>query len=222
MWSIYQHTRGMYYLRVGTALHSESLEPLEVYRTLYDNELSPMWVRPQGMFHEEVVPGHKRFTLRGSVRVATKSDDAVILPFGFDAWGEGRSEREFVENYQQDKNHLRGVRYLFELPGGEIVANVNTLRFRDRVIGLASLSVKPQHRGQGYGSVLIRAVMELFRLENPEIRFILYSEVGVAMYERLGFLALPDSAQYHRPSVAMATGAFSLSQAEVDCFKEYF
>lgn len=222
MWVIYQHTRGMYYLRVGTALHSESLEPLEVYRTLYDNELSPMWVRPQEMFHEEVSPSQKRFTLRGAVRIATKSDDAAILPFGLDAWGEGRSEREFIESYQQDENHLRGTRYLFELPDGEIVANVNTLRFSEGAIGLASLSVKPQQRRRGYGSMLVRAVMELFRLENPDFRFMLYSEVGVGMYERLGFLPLPDEEQRHSPSVAMATGSAPLSRTEMDFFRKYF
>ena len=222
MWSIYQHTRGMYYLRVGTALHSESLEPMEVYRTLYDNELSPMWVRPQGMFHEEVAPGQKRFTLRGRVRVASKSEEAIFLPFGFDAWGAGRTQEEFVASYQLNKNHLRGVRYLLELPDGEIVANANTLRLGPAQVGLASISVKPEHRRRGYASLLVRAVMEIFRVENLLIRFMLYSEVGTEIYERLGFTPLPDDVQFHRPSVAMVTGDLPLTGVEIDMFREYF
>jgi ribosomal protein S18 acetylase RimI-like enzyme len=195
---------------------------MEVYRTLYDNELSPMWVRPQEMFHEEVVPGKTRFTLRGSVRVASKSEQVIFLPFGFDAWGAGRTQEEFVASYQLNKNHLRGVRYLLELPDGEIVANANTLRLGPAQVGLASISVKPEHRRRGYASLLVRAVMEIFRLENPHIRFMLYSEVEIGIYERLGFAALPDDVQCHRPSVAMATGDFPLTEAEVELFREYF
>ncbi|MDH5533543.1 MAG: DUF1653 domain-containing protein [Candidatus Pacebacteria bacterium] len=50
----YQHYKGMKYLVLGTAKHSETLEELVVYVTLYENEESALWVRPKSMFLENV------------------------------------------------------------------------------------------------------------------------------------------------------------------------
>lgn len=52
---IYQHYKGGKYLVLGVAKHSETLEDLVVYVTLYENDLSSMWVRPLEMFTENVV-----------------------------------------------------------------------------------------------------------------------------------------------------------------------
>lgn len=51
---IYQHYKGNKYIALGVAKHSETLEELVVYITLYDNEQSKIWVRPLKMFMEEV------------------------------------------------------------------------------------------------------------------------------------------------------------------------
>lgn len=52
---IYQHYKGNKYLVLGIAKHSETLEDLVVYCTLYENEKSALWVRPLKMFLEDVV-----------------------------------------------------------------------------------------------------------------------------------------------------------------------
>ena len=222
MWTLYQHTKGMLYLKLGTALHSESREPMEVYRTLYDNDMAPVWARPQSMFHEEVAPGQKRFTEVGRVRVMMPEDESTFLAFGYDAWGEGASVDESVPAYGRDKNHLRGTRYLLESPEGEPFANLNTIRFARGLVGIASLSVNPTARGKGYGSTLTRSVMEILRSEDSSTRFMLYSEVKPAMYERLGFSRLPEEAQFHLPSVAMITGKEPVTEREVEFLREYF
>jgi hypothetical protein len=49
----YRHYKGRDYEVVGCARHSETLEPLVVYRPLYN--ASGLWVRPHAMFFEEVV-----------------------------------------------------------------------------------------------------------------------------------------------------------------------
>ncbi len=51
---IYQHYKGMKYLVLGIAKHSETKEDLVVYVTLYDNDMAAMWVRPLTMFLENV------------------------------------------------------------------------------------------------------------------------------------------------------------------------
>ncbi len=62
----YRHYKGKEYEVLGVAKHSETLEDLVVYKALYDNETSSLWVRPLKMFLEEVeVEGEKvpRFSL---------------------------------------------------------------------------------------------------------------------------------------------------------------
>lgn len=222
MWTIYRHTRGLLYLKVGTALHSESCEPMEVYRTLYDNDMASMWVRPQEMFHEEVSPGTRRFSEVGVLRIAAPQDLTEILSFGFDAWGNNQTLQEFCASYEQDANHQRGQRYLLELPSGTIVGNVNTIRFSKDVVGLASFSVAPDKRRNGYGTILMRAVMEVLRIENPNVRFLAYSEVKPTFFERLGFQRLPASQQLYASAVAVSTGLQPLSEQELLFFKKYF
>jgi hypothetical protein len=49
----YRHYKGLEYEVIGAARHSESLEPLVVYRPLYG--AGELWVRPHAMFFESVV-----------------------------------------------------------------------------------------------------------------------------------------------------------------------
>ena len=59
----YRHYKGMLYEVLGTARHSETLEPMTLYRALYGGY--GLWVRPAAMFKEEVVIGgvsQPRFT----------------------------------------------------------------------------------------------------------------------------------------------------------------
>lgn len=48
----YRHYKGLEYEVLGVVRHSETLEPLVLYRPLYND--SGMWVRPYRMFLEQV------------------------------------------------------------------------------------------------------------------------------------------------------------------------
>ena len=57
----YKHYKGNEYEVIGIAKHSETLEALVVYKTLYQEDLpagqtggNNLWVRPLSMFTEEV------------------------------------------------------------------------------------------------------------------------------------------------------------------------
>ena len=55
----YRHYKGGEYQVVGVARHSETFEPLVVYRPLYNE--SGWWVRPHAMFFGQVdVDGEQR------------------------------------------------------------------------------------------------------------------------------------------------------------------
>jgi hypothetical protein len=52
---IYKHSKtGNLYKIHFIAKHSETLEDMVVYETLYDNPKSKYWIRPIGMFEELV------------------------------------------------------------------------------------------------------------------------------------------------------------------------
>ena len=49
----YRHYKGQRYQVLDTVRHSETLEPMTLYRALYGEQ--GLWVRPAAMFEEEVV-----------------------------------------------------------------------------------------------------------------------------------------------------------------------
>ena len=67
---IYEHYKGKRYEVIGIAHHSETLEPLVIYKALYETRfgMDSLWVRPLAMFKEMVlVNGHEvpRFSYLG-------------------------------------------------------------------------------------------------------------------------------------------------------------
>lgn len=50
----YKHYKGGFYKVLGIVKHSETLEDLVLYETLYENPKSKLWVRPLKMFSEKI------------------------------------------------------------------------------------------------------------------------------------------------------------------------
>lgn len=55
---IYRHHKGLLYEVMGVAQHSETEEPLVVYRALYGDY--GLWVRPLDMFQESIEKNGQR------------------------------------------------------------------------------------------------------------------------------------------------------------------
>jgi hypothetical protein len=51
---LYRHYKGKLYRLRGVVRHSETLEELVLYETLYENALGKLWVRPKAMFLETI------------------------------------------------------------------------------------------------------------------------------------------------------------------------
>lgn len=222
MYDVYKHYRGAHYVRLTSALHSEDLEPYTVYRTLYDNPKSRVWVRPTEMFHGKADNTEQRFSVVGKVSRAFPEDEEELATFGYDTWGQGKPIATFVSEDLQSRDTLRGERWFFQAPGGEKVSVLNVLRFSRGVIGLASVATHPNHRGKGFASLLLRTVMELLWLEDPATRFLLFAEAGQAMYAKLGFSPLADIDQHFKPAIAMATGDNPPTPFERELVRVYF
>lgn len=52
---VYRHYKGKLYRLIRIVRHSETLEELVMYETLYENALGSFWVRPKEMFLEQIV-----------------------------------------------------------------------------------------------------------------------------------------------------------------------
>ncbi len=62
---IYEHYKGKKYKIICIAKHSETLEDLVIYETLYENPLSKTWARPLSMFLEMVeIDGQKKLRFK--------------------------------------------------------------------------------------------------------------------------------------------------------------
>jgi GNAT superfamily N-acetyltransferase len=80
---------------------------------------------------------------------------------------------------------------------GELLATAKRYRFDARldgrvtaVCGIGAVFTPPALRGRGYATALIVRLLDEERGEGVE-RAALFSEIGTAFYERLGFVALP-------------------------------
>lgn len=222
MFEVYRHYRGNHYVRLTSALHSEDLRPYTVYRTLYDNLKSRVWARPTEMFHGEIDDGAKRFSLVGRVSRAFPEDEEELATFGYDTWGQGKPVATFVAEDLQNPDTLRGERWFFQKPSGEKVSVLNVLRFSRGVLGLASIATSPKHRGKGFAPLLIRTVMELNWIEDPETRFLLFAEARPEVYQRIGFRPLADGDQHFRPAIAMITGDIPPTPFQREIVRAYF
>ena len=150
-------------------------------------------------------------------------DEREVLGFGYEEWGGAHSSLEdFIAHYGTDRNHLRGTAYILEHLNGTRVAGVNTLRFARHRIGLARLATSRDFRGQGWASLLVRSVIEIFRSEDAETRFLLFSEIAPAFYERLGFRVLPADQQRFLPARAMITGEEPSEHVDDTIVSTYF
>jgi predicted GNAT family acetyltransferase len=174
------------------------------------------------MFEGTIEDGRQRFTPVGRLRLVQPEDLRTVLAFGYDAWKHGKTFDQYCADKDSDPNHVRGTRYLLEDVSGQPVSALNVLRFRESLIGLASVATSPEQRGKGYASLLVRAVMELHRFAQPDTRFLLFSEVKPTIYERHGFRVLPVEHQRFSKSLAMATGEAPLSATEAEFLKAYF
>ena len=209
----YRHYKGGEYEVVGAARHSETLEPLVVYRPLYN--ATGLWVRPHGMFYETVqVDGQlqPRFApLQAPPKQAAETASAVhIVPI----------ELAHVPGFHQCLDTVaREARYLAQIQAppldqvqkfvGESVA-ANAAQFvaldGDEVVGWADIfphwahalahcgtlgmGVLPSHRGQGIGKRLLQACIAKVQTQGitrVSLEARADNHPAIALYESVGF-----------------------------------
>ena len=78
----YRHYKGKFYEVIDTAIHSETLERMVVYRALYESKefgKDQLWVRPEKMFLEKVlVQGLRKSAITIILGVRNDADSKII------------------------------------------------------------------------------------------------------------------------------------------------
>jgi len=79
---LFRHYKNLLYKYVGVVKHSESLEEMVLYETLYENPHGRLFVRPKDMFHETLEKDEKTFERFKKVPLEVKySTDLNFLEF---------------------------------------------------------------------------------------------------------------------------------------------
>lgn len=134
----------------------------------------------------------------------------------FEAWGQGLTAPWFLERELRLRAHPWAAAalttYLWCDEAGRVLASCEafdgpaSVGAREGVAPtIASVFVEPSRRGHGYASQLLTAVVERRRARG-DLAVVLFSEVGTALYQRLGFWPVPafDTFFDARPGVAPA------------------
>jgi GNAT superfamily N-acetyltransferase len=124
-----------------------------------------------------------------------------ILGLTFDIWNEGLSRHAYAQwnaaqlRTQWGRAHLQ--RFALVDDAGQLLATAKRYRFRARVdgqvgwmAGIGAVFTPPLRRGKGYASQLVERLLEQERRDGVLLAG-LFSEIGAAFYERLGFAAVP-------------------------------
>ena len=118
--------------------------------------------------------------------------------YTYAAWGSDLSFDQLMYRETEmgrtrwSQNHMRCWTWVNE--SGEVVSSFETFRMflpeGGTFYGIASVVTPLQHRKKGHATRMLAAGIERIESEDPNCRgWHLYSEVGSAIYERLGFVA---------------------------------
>jgi GNAT superfamily N-acetyltransferase len=165
----FKHYKNKPYKYLGLVRHSETLEELALYETLYPNDLGKLWVRPKDMFFENVIiDGVKRPRFAPTDFTYKKFEDVDSLPLAdiaqiYEKCFQAKlDEAEFLKKVDERSNLLVLLAYDKELPVAMKVGYaIDKATFHSwkcgvipeyRKLGLASELMRSQHKWcEGWG-----------------------------------------------------------------------
>lgn len=75
---LYRHYKNKPYRYLGVARHSETLDEVVLYETLYPNDLGKLWVRPRKMFEEDIELGGRRQARFARIPLDIRSSEHIL------------------------------------------------------------------------------------------------------------------------------------------------
>ncbi len=137
-----------------------------------------------------------------------------VLPHSFGIWGGSRTFEEYARDLETVAGSAFGRRRAFTvgLRDGERVVCSAKLYEREirwgelalRATGIGAVFTHPEFRGRGYACAMLGALLDAERAAGADVAF-LFTDIGQAFYERLGFSAAPSRAISLRARSLVAT-----------------
>jgi GNAT superfamily N-acetyltransferase len=156
---LYRHYKDKPYRFLGTVKHSETLEDMALYETLYENSAGKLWVRPKGMFFEQVEVAGKEVPRFAKVAVELEereiigeAEAEILAPLIQEAFGEWDPEFFFSRLKVRNRVHLVMARIDGKLVGFKLGYAEDAWDFYSWLGAVA-----PSHRRVGIASTLMAA-----------------------------------------------------------------
>lgn len=159
----YRHYKNMPYKYLGIARHSETLEELALYETLYENKTGRIWVRPKEMFFEQIEKDGKlqprfkqvEFGLQ-SLHQLSEVDFKQMSEVYQEGFEEELSRQKIEERLTDvksllilsvyEENKMVGFKIGYALNAETYYSWIGAIRRDYRGLGLASELMKTQHK----------------------------------------------------------------------------
>jgi GNAT superfamily N-acetyltransferase len=136
------------------------------------------------------------------LRTATADEQRARDGLCASVWGGGLTVEQFVEREARLRSHWwpRAVMrsWLWEADDGAVLASCETFALESQVGParghahlIASVFTEPRYRGRGYASAMLHALAAWSRADGAQA-MVLFSEVGPALYQALGFRPVPS------------------------------
>lgn len=156
-----------------------------------------------------------------NVRPANSDDLDAIFLMGFEAWSDGNSKNDYLDECRSSSKYKRGSWFVFE-ENGNLLSSLITYHFKADTFGIGSIATPRLNRNKGHASKLIFEVLKRFDQSSKTVRIFLYSDIKPEFYEKFGFKRLPEVAQRYQTTTCMVRGANPKEFISTDQVPEYF
>lgn len=160
---LYKHYKNKPYKYVGVAKHSETLEDLVVYETLYENSIAKLWVRPKKMFFETLQIDGKEIARFQAVEInffeytniSETLIETIVAPLMKSVFGEWDPKKFYSTYKSQQKFHLIvasieneniGFKLGYETSQNDFYSWLGGVVKGYQNLGIASAMMKKQHQ----------------------------------------------------------------------------
>ncbi|MEI8593052.1 GNAT family N-acetyltransferase [Photobacterium sp. Hal280] len=129
------------------------------------------------------------------IRPATESEMDALYMMGFDAWGGGMPQAEYLAACKSSPKYAKGQWYVLaesDVPVASLILYRDQFGLKDGQAGIGSIATSPAHRRQGCASRLILGVIHHLFSTTTVTTVFLHSDIDTAFYEALGFQRISD------------------------------
>lgn len=136
------------------------------------------------------------------IRKALENELDIIYQMGFDAWSDGSTLENYLEDCRASVKYRQGQWLVLE-KNEELISSLLIHSFGNNVFGIGSIATAHMHRKYGHASRLITFTLEsLVRDKNAKAIY-LYSDINRDFYHTFGFVTLPKESQKYSTSTCM-------------------